>query len=104
MQFLVNVIGVKGKIGVYGGSIGGIAATHILKKFPNIIKVFIGDRTLGNFDNCILNKFVGCNENIFRLYNAVTFKWKCDLVEGILHNPGCYMIINSDERDDKFQI
>lgn len=104
MQFLVNVIQVKGKIGVYGGSIGGIAATHILKKFPNIIKVFIGDRTMGNFDNIIRNHFVGCNDNIMRIYNMVTFKWPCDNCDGILDIPTCYKIIASDEADDVVNI
>jgi len=73
MQYLVNVIGVKGKIGVYGASIGGVAATHILKKFPTIIKVFMGDRTMGNFDNFIRNYLKGCNNNLFRFYNCFTF-------------------------------
>lgn len=50
MQFLVNRIQVKGKIGVYGRSIGGIAASHLVKKFPKIVKCFIGDRTMGLFD------------------------------------------------------
>jgi dienelactone hydrolase len=50
MQFLVNRIQVKGKIGVYGRSIGGIAASHLVQKFPKIIKCFVGDRTMGLFD------------------------------------------------------
>ena len=50
MQFLVNRIQVKGKIGVYGRSIGGIAASHLVQKFPKIIKCFVGDRTMGEFD------------------------------------------------------
>ena len=34
MQFLVNRLRVKGQIGVYGRSIGGIAAGHLVEKFP----------------------------------------------------------------------
>lgn len=47
MQFLVNRLRVNGPIGVYGRSIGGIPAAHLALKFPGIVKVFVGDRTLG---------------------------------------------------------
>jgi pimeloyl-ACP methyl ester carboxylesterase len=50
LQFLINKIRVKGPVGVYGRSIGGIAASHLVNKFPNVIKVFVGDRTMDSFD------------------------------------------------------
>jgi len=53
MQFLTNKIGVQGFIGVYGRSIGGIAASHIVKKFPHMVKAFIGDRTMGSIEDMI---------------------------------------------------
>lgn len=54
---MINRIQVKGQIGVYGRSIGGIAASHLVAKFPNIIKVFVGDRTMGKFENIIRNRY-----------------------------------------------
>lgn len=56
VQFLVNKLQVKGPIGVYGRSIGGIAAAHVCAKFSKIIKVFIGDRTMGDFDKIVEQK------------------------------------------------
>jgi hypothetical protein len=56
---LVNTIKVRGQIGVYGRSIGGIAASHLVKKFPKIIKVYVGDRTLGDFNKVVENRFNG---------------------------------------------
>lgn len=53
----MNRIKVRGKIGVYGRSIGGIAACHLSRKFPEIISVFIGDRTMGNFETIVDQKF-----------------------------------------------
>jgi pimeloyl-ACP methyl ester carboxylesterase len=47
----MNRIGVKGKVGTYGRSIGGIAASHLVSKFPDHIEVFVGDRTMGSFEN-----------------------------------------------------
>lgn len=57
MQFLVNRLQVKGQIGVYGRSIGGIAASYLVKRFPDHVKVFIGDRTMGNFENIVRNRY-----------------------------------------------
>ena len=57
LQFLINRIRVRGKIGVYGRSIGGISATHLCFKFPDLVKVFVGDRTMGSFDTIIDQKF-----------------------------------------------
>ena len=104
VQFLINQIGVKDKVGVYGGSIGGVAATHILKKFPDLIKIFIGDRTMGNFNCFIKNYLEGCNERVFNYYNAFTFSEVCDNTDGIVFNDNCYKIINSDEDDDVISI
>lgn len=53
MQFLVNRLRVRGPIGVYGRSIGGISACHLSLKFPDLIKVFVGDRTMGNFETIV---------------------------------------------------
>ena len=50
MHFLVNHMQMRGQIGVYGRSIGGIAAAHMVKKFPDRMKAFIGDRTLGSVE------------------------------------------------------
>mmetsp|Transcript_18098 Transcript_18098/g.30899 ORF Transcript_18098/g.30899 Transcript_18098/m.30899 type:complete len:412 (+) Transcript_18098:1124-2359(+) len=56
LQFLINMLNVRGQVGVYGRSIGGIAASYLVQKFPKIVKVFIGDRTMGNFDSIVSNR------------------------------------------------
>jgi hypothetical protein len=38
-------MGLKGKIGVYGRSIGGIPTTHLTDK----VDIVVADRTLSNF-------------------------------------------------------
>ena len=43
--FVVNNIKVKGKVGVYGRSIGGIAACHLAAKYPDLIQTLIIDRS-----------------------------------------------------------
>jgi len=75
LQFLVNSLKVKGEIGVYGRSIGGIAAAHLVKKFPKIIKVYVGDRTMGNFENIIENRYQGGSEYVLSLYRMLSCFW-----------------------------
>jgi len=42
----VNYFGLKGRIGVYGRSIGGITATHLAGQYPELVEVLIIDRSL----------------------------------------------------------
>jgi hypothetical protein len=65
---------VKGQIGVYGRSIGGIAAGHLVKKYPDIMKVFVGDRTMGKFDGMVHNRYAH-GSKIIRIFNLLTCKW-----------------------------
>ena len=55
LDYLRNQIGVKGRIGVYGRSLGGIAATH-LSKYVDLI---IADRSFGNLYDVAETKFYG---------------------------------------------
>jgi hypothetical protein len=37
LDFVINKMQLKGKVGVYGRSLGGIASTHLAKNFPDKI-------------------------------------------------------------------
>lgn len=95
MQFLVNRLKVEGKIGVYGRSIGGIAASHLAYKFPDIVKVFIGDRTMGNFDEEVLNRY-SRSGFILQLYRVLSCCWHINNAESLLSNTNCYKILTFD--------
>ena len=43
--FAVNKLRLKGKIGVYGRSIGGLTACHLANKYNNLCKMLIVDRS-----------------------------------------------------------
>lgn len=55
ITYLRNKIGVRGKIGVYGRSLGGIATTHLCK----YVDMIIADRTFGNLHDVAETKFFG---------------------------------------------
>jgi hypothetical protein len=66
----------KGKIGVYGRSLGGISATHLAGKYPNIIYTFIGDRTFCDLGVVAEKRMHGCFSTF--LYKLVSCKWKTE--------------------------
>lgn len=77
LKFLINRLQVKGHVGVYGRSIGGIASTHLVSKFPNIVKVFIGDRTMGSFDEVVMNRY-SRHKGVLSLYKLLSCFWHID--------------------------
>lgn len=46
LAFVVERLQIKGKIGVYGRSIGGITACHLASKYNDLVEVLVVDRTL----------------------------------------------------------
>ena len=46
MEKAYTSFGLRGKIGVYGRSIGGIAACHLAQKYSDLVSVLIIDRSL----------------------------------------------------------
>ena len=81
-------------------SIGGIAAAHLVKKFPKIITAFIGDRTLGSVDMTIKYKFKK-GIILHHLQKLILCGARCD--DGSLdfiENKKCYKIHAADPDDD----
>lgn len=50
VNFVVNKLKIKGKIGVYGRSLGGIASCHLARSMPRIVSALIVDRTFCELD------------------------------------------------------
>jgi pimeloyl-ACP methyl ester carboxylesterase len=50
LDFMVNKLKLRGKIGVYGRSLGGIASTHLAYTYPKLIYALIVDRTFGDLN------------------------------------------------------
>ena len=104
LQFLVNKLQVRGKIGVYGRSIGGIAASHLVKKFPEIISMFVGDRTMGNFDNVVKYRKPCGSSQMIKLYRLISCNWRINNADGFPENTNCFKIHCFDEYDDVIDV
>ena len=85
---------------MYGRSIGGISASHLVIKFPKVIKAFIGDRTMGTIDSMAIKRFRGGKifYPVFKMF-ICAFKMNNGPRE-FIQNTGCYKIHCFDQDDD----
>ena len=70
LRYLRQQIGVRGKIGIYGRSLGGIAASHLSK----YVDISIVDRSFANLDETVEIKFFG--KSALALYKIGTCCWR----------------------------
>jgi pimeloyl-ACP methyl ester carboxylesterase len=75
LAFVVNDLQIKGKIGIYGRSIGGITACHLAAKYSDLVSVLICDRTLNELQGVSEHKFKGKATTYF--FNLYTNGWRC---------------------------
>ena len=97
LDFVVNKLRIKGKIGVYGRSLGGIAACHLACRFPQIIQAMVVDRTFCEMDQLSARRLHGyCTKALFKM---ISCNWKvtndCNFVDA-----KCYKILTCDPNDD----
>ena len=97
-DFMINTLKLRGKFGVYGRSIGGIASTHLANKFSDFIEASIIDRTLNEIEDLARTRLLGgcLTSFVFRL---VSFGWEAKNDANLIESK-CYKIISTDTRDD----
>ena len=103
LSYLRETIGVKGKIGVYGRSLGGIAATHLTK----YVDMIICDRTFGNLHSVAETKFYGrIAQTLFNLTTGWRTTNDVDLTTRDRENKfglqyqNCYKVVTCDKNDE----
>ena len=108
LSYLRNNIGVKGKIGVYGRSLGGIATTHLTK----FVDMTIVDRSFGNLHSVAETKFFGKISVL--LFKYATGGWRAtsdhdqlttvrDPKYGCQPSP-CYKVMTCDRNDEIIEL
>jgi len=104
LGYLRSKLGVKGKVGVYGRSLGGIATTH-LTKYTDMVII---DRSFGNLHSVAETKFFG--KIAITLFKFTTGGWRStadidilttvrDPKYGCLTKP-CYKVLTCDKNDE----
>jgi pimeloyl-ACP methyl ester carboxylesterase len=97
LDFLVNTMKIRGKIGVYGRSLGGIASTHLANRFPQYVKALIADRTFNELDLLSERRIIGsCTKFLFKLFS---FNWRA-LNDLNFIEASCYKIVTCDPLDE----
>lgn len=87
----------NGPIGVYGRSLGGIAATHLAATYKDIVKVLIADRTFYELEATSERMISGPSTGwVFRI---LSMHWKT-LNNINFHNATCFKILTIDPKDD----
>ena len=98
MAFLVNKLRLKGKIGVYGRSIGGLTACHLANKYNPLVQSLIVDRSFYELSCVPEGKIKG---NITsRLFDLLSWKWRTRNHSNFTTTKNCYKIITCDPLDD----
>ena len=98
LALLVNQLRVKGKIGVYGRSIGGLTACHLANKYSCLIKSLIVDRSFYELSTVPENKLKG--EFTAQLFDLLSWKWRTKNHSNFVTTENCYKIITCDPLDD----
>ena len=98
MAYLVNRLRVKGKIGVYGRSIGGLTACHLANKYNNLVKALIVDRSFYELSQVPEGKLKG--GYTARVFDLLSWKWRTRNHSNFVTTSNCYKIITCDPLDD----
>ena len=102
LAYLVNRLKVKGKIGVYGRSIGGLTACHLANKYNNLVKSLIVDRSFYELYGVPVGKIKGNYTR--RIVDLLTWKWRTKNHSNFVATDNCYKIITCDPLDDTVDI
>jgi pimeloyl-ACP methyl ester carboxylesterase len=97
LHFLLDDLKLKGKIGVYGRSLGGVVATHLAATFTDIVHLLIADRTFGSLKDVSTRKFTGAGTRW--LYDLITLKWESNNDLNFI-KAKCFKITTCDPLDD----
>ncbi len=89
-------MGLTGKIGVYGRSLGGIPTTHLADK----VDMIIADRTFSDFDILARRKFYHSVSE--KLFKVGTCSWKASNFKNFIDRgqETCYKVMMIERNDE----
>lgn len=96
LKFLIEEIGVKGKIGCFGRSIGGTIATHLANNYPEFIDFLFIDRSLGSLNVMSESNFLG--DYAPKILNYLSQNWVMESDKNFLEAK-CFKMLTQDPQD-----
>ena len=98
LKFLINTIGVRGRIGCFGRSIGGTIATHMANRYPQHIDFLFVDRSLGNLESVSSSIISGTqNANLFKCFTYGGWNVRSDIN---FLEAKCFKMLSQDPWDE----
>lgn len=94
----ISKLKLQGKIGIYGRSIGGIAATHLANKYKDIVELLVIDRSLNELEGVAESKLRG--SATATMFKQFANGWACNNSANYLAANNCFKIITCDPLDD----
>lgn len=73
LDFTINKLRVRGKIGTHGRSLGGIASCHLAVTYPDIVQLLIVDRSFCELSEA--GKFTILGRSTELIFNWMTMRW-----------------------------
>jgi pimeloyl-ACP methyl ester carboxylesterase len=73
LKFVKEDLGIQGKIGCFGRSLGGTMATHLACNYPQDIEFLFIDRSLGSLGSMSESSFLGTKTQL--IYKMFSRHW-----------------------------
>jgi hypothetical protein len=103
LRYIRGTLGLTGKIGVYGRSLGGVVTTHLIDQ----VDFVFADRTFSNFEVLSNRKFFS---NIAKyLFKLSSGGWVINNDLNVLHKtrpskPPCYRVLLTERKDEVIEV
>ena len=103
LAYTVNNLKVRGKLGVYGRSIGGLTAYHLASKYKDLIKLLVVDRSMDEILSVINLKIRGMWTKL--ITNTLSCCWRTKNDSNFIDvSSDCFKIITCDPLDDTVDV
>jgi pimeloyl-ACP methyl ester carboxylesterase len=97
LKFLIKDLGLIGKIGCFGRSLGGTMASHLANNFGEHIDFLFVDRSLGSLQAISQRLILGSyNQSLF---NMLTQGWCINNAKNF-YEAKCFKMLTQDPKDD----
>lgn len=98
LKFITRDLGVKGKIGCFGRSLGGSVASHLANSYPKMIDFLFVDRSFGNLETMVQSFMFGNqNQCIFRSFSFGGWPVRSDIN---FFEAKCFKMMTQDPWDE----
>jgi len=90
LEFLIKQLGIKGKIGCFGRSLGGTVATHLANNYPQLIEFLFVDRSFGEINKMSESLMLGSYNRFF--FNCFSKGWKIESAKNF-YEAHCFKMV-----------